>query len=67
MTLRHVIDFYMDGHIAVSFCKVCSKEGQELLQECTGPIDMPNFFQGMTKREFEEKYSKALDEKKRSG
>lgn len=67
MTLRHVIDFYMDGHTAISFCKVCSKEGQELLEECAGPIDTPFYFRDMSKKEFEEKYSKALDEKKRTG
>lgn len=66
MTLRHVIDYYMDGHKAISFCKICSKEGQELLQECTGPIDIPFYFRDMSKKEFEEKYSKALDGKKQT-
>lgn len=36
MTIRHVTDYYMDGHIAISYCKVCSKEGQELLETCSG-------------------------------
>lgn len=34
--MRHVIDFYLDGHIAVRFCKVCSKEGDELEKPCSG-------------------------------
>ena len=41
MTLRcHVTDFYMDGHIAISYCKVCSVEGDKLFEECKGPIDI---------------------------
>lgn len=40
MTLRHVTDYYMDGHKAIAFCKVCSKEDQQLLEPCTGPIDV---------------------------
>lgn len=41
MTIRHVIDFYMDGHKAVSFCKVCSAEERELLEDCPGKIIDP--------------------------
>ena len=63
---RHVPDYYMDGHIAIPFCKVCSAEGDELLEECAGPIDVPNYFQGLSRQEFEQKYKNALDEKKSS-
>jgi hypothetical protein len=65
MTLRcHVTDFYMDGHIAISYCKVCSVEGDRLFEECKGPIKSGVlYFQNMTKEEFEEKYQKTLDEK----
>lgn len=62
---RHVPDYYMDGHIAIPFCKVCSAEGDKLLEECTGPIQPVFYFQDMTKEEFEKKFpraSKALDD-----
>lgn len=36
MTIRHVIDYYMDNHIMIAFCKVCSAEGDKLLEECPG-------------------------------
>lgn len=62
----HVPDYYMDGHIAIPFCKVCSAEGDKLLEECTGPIDVPNYFQGLSRQEFEQKYKNTLDEKKPS-
>lgn len=61
---RHVIDYYMDGYKAISFCKLCSKEDQQLLEPCSGPIDTPNFFKGLSKQEFEKKYQDALDDKK---
>lgn len=35
----HTIDFYMDGHKAVSFCKVCSKEGDDLEEPCLGRFE----------------------------
>lgn len=66
MTLRHVIDYYMDGYKAIAFCKVCSKEDQQLLEPCTGQIDTPLYFRDMSKKEFDEKYSKALDESKKA-
>ena len=57
MTKRHVIDFYMDGHVAVSFCKVCSAEGDKLFEECGGAYKsgLP-YFKGMTREEFDEKF-----------
>lgn len=65
MTRRHVTDFYMDGHIAVAFCKVCSAEGDKLFDDCAGPIQSREvYFQGMTEKEFEAKYQKALDDAK---
>lgn len=62
MAKPHITDFYMDGHVTVQFCKVCSAEGNRLLEECQGPIrsGLP-FFQGLTEEEFEQKYQKALD------
>lgn len=38
MTKRHVTDYYMDSHVAVAFCKVCSAEGEKLLEDCPGKI-----------------------------
>ena len=38
MTKQHTFDYYMDGHIAVQFCKVCSAEGLKLIEECFGKI-----------------------------
>lgn len=32
--MRHIFDYYMDGHIAIQFCKVCSAEGDELSGNC---------------------------------
>ena len=39
MTKRHVIDYYMDGHVAVAFCKVCSAEGEKLFADCPQKIE----------------------------
>ena len=65
MTKLHAVDYYMDGHVAVSFCKVCSAEGDRLLEDCSGPIKSSGlYFQNMTREEFEEKYHNALDESK---
>lgn len=36
MTKRHTIDYYMDGHCVIPFCKICSAEGDKLLEECAG-------------------------------
>ena len=33
---RHTIDYYMDGYQAVSYCKVCSAEGDKLIEACIG-------------------------------
>lgn len=42
MTHRlHVIDYYMDGYQPVSFCKVCSAEGDKLFEECPGKYEKP--------------------------
>jgi len=60
----HVTDFYMDGHVAVPYCKVCSAEGFALFETCNGPIDQPFYFRHLSKKEFEEKYTKALDHSK---
>lgn len=34
-----VIDYYMDGYQPVSFCKICSTEGDKLFEECPGKYD----------------------------
>lgn len=68
MTRRHVTDYYMDGHVSVEYCKVCSAEGLRLFDDCSGPIKSGVvYFQDMTKEEFEEKYQKAIDGKKLTG
>jgi hypothetical protein len=38
MITRHTIDYYMDGHSAVPFCKVCSAEGLALSEDCPQKI-----------------------------
>ena len=38
MTIRHAIDYYMDGYQMVAFCKTCSAEGDKLLEPCSGKI-----------------------------
>lgn len=62
MTKLHTIDYYMDGHIAIPFCKVCSAEGDKLLEDCQGYLDTPFYFRHLSKKEFEEKYNNALDQ-----
>ena len=63
----HVTDYYLDNHIAIAFCKVCSAEGDALQDLCKGPIDTPNYFGNLSRKEFEEKYQKALDQSKSKG
>ncbi len=37
---QHKINFYRDGHEKVEFCKLCGKEGFELLvSECSGEFE----------------------------
>lgn len=62
----HTTDYYMDGFAAIPFCKVCSAEGEQLQMSCTGPIDTADFFGSLSQKEFEEKYTKALDQSKKS-
>ena len=38
MKIRHTIDFYMDSYVPIAFCKICSAEGQKLIDTCSGPI-----------------------------
>ena len=38
MTKSHTIDYYMDGHIAIAYCKICSAEGEKLIEACSGLI-----------------------------
>jgi hypothetical protein len=59
----HITDFYMDGYNTVTFCKVCSAEGDRLLDECQGPYRSGLvFFKDLTREEFEEKFG-PVDEK----
>ncbi len=39
MTKRHVIDYYLDGYVTVAFCKICSAEGEKLLEDCPQKIE----------------------------
>ena len=41
MTIRHVIDYYMDGHCMIAFCKVCSAEGDKLIEDCPQQVPDP--------------------------
>lgn len=38
---RHVIDYYLDNHVAVAFCKICSAEGEKLFEDCLQKIEKP--------------------------
>ena len=40
--IKHVLDYYMDGHISTPFCKVCSAEGYRLLDPCSKETRSPN-------------------------
>lgn len=60
----HVTDFYMDGHQAIPYCKVCSAEGLALFENCSGAMDQPFYFRQYSKKEFEEKYQNSLDQSK---
>jgi hypothetical protein len=35
---QHTLDYYMDGHMAVSYCRVCSAEGLGLYEDCPQKI-----------------------------
>lgn len=47
---QHKLSFYVDNHVRVEFCKVCSAEGELLKSECPGNVppvdnkDQENFF-----------------------
>jgi hypothetical protein len=63
MTRRHTVDYYMDNYVPIEFCKICSAEGDRLLEECQGPIASPVlYFRNLTREEFEAQYKKALDQ-----
>jgi hypothetical protein len=36
---RHTIDYYFDNKIRVDFCKLCSAEGDKLLENCPQNIE----------------------------
>ena len=39
MTKRHILGTYQDGHIDIAYCKVCSAEGDKLLEDCPQKIE----------------------------
>lgn len=41
MTKPHVIAYYPDGHVQVAYCRVCSAEGDKLLEGCSQKISTP--------------------------
>jgi len=54
----------MDGYIAISYCKVCSAEGNKLFDSCTGPIQKS---EEQLKEDFKNNFpraSKLLDDAK---
>ncbi len=41
MTKQHVTAYYLDGRVQVAYCKVCSAEGEKLLEDCPQKIEKP--------------------------
>ena len=41
MTKQHDISHYLDGRVQVAYCKVCSAEGEKLLEDCPQKIEKP--------------------------
>lgn len=41
MTKQHAIDYYLDGHVTVAYCKRCSAEGEKLLEDCPQKFEKP--------------------------
>lgn len=39
--LRHRLATYKDGYKDISFCEICSAEGEKLFSECVGIEDDP--------------------------
>jgi len=64
----HILDYYMDGHTAVSFCKVCSAEGLELLDACSQKIIIhdPNFDLTDNKKRLKRNYWNIPNNKRKS-
>ena len=58
MTKQHTLDYYMDGYIAVPYCKVCSAEGLKLTEDCSGKIIIhdPNFDLTDNKKRLNKRY-----------
>jgi len=40
--IKHVLDYYMDGHRPTEYCKICSAEGLQLLDPCSKETPAPN-------------------------
>lgn len=43
MTKQHVIGHYLDDRVQVAFCKVCSAEGDKLLEDCPQEISIKRY------------------------
>jgi hypothetical protein len=39
MTKRHILTTYLDGHIEIAYCKVCSAEGAKLFESCPQKVE----------------------------
>jgi hypothetical protein len=62
MKKRHTIDYYMDNHVAIAFCKICSYEGDKLLEDCPGPYQSGLlYFKHLTREEFDKQIPNRLD------
>lgn len=42
MSLQHQLDTYRDGYCFITFCKVCSAEGERLSFECVPLVETDN-------------------------
>lgn len=45
MTKPHDLGYYQDGRVSVAYCKLCSAEGEKLLEDCPQKFisDQDNF------------------------
>lgn len=41
MTTQHAIGYYLDNHVSIAYCKVCSAEGEKLLEDCPQKVINP--------------------------
>lgn len=55
MTKQHDLGHYQDGHVSVAYCKRCSAEGLNLLEDCPQKVTLTQNIS-----------EKSLDEKKQT-